>query len=65
MPFGGQPDLLCEVDFVLLEVWMDAIMLNLNPDGEFNEEDFNQKYRRLSLVLHPDAAARNESHWKK
>ncbi len=30
-----------------------------NPNGGFNECEFNQWYRRMALLLHPDVAARN------
>ncbi len=43
-----------------MEVWIATTMLGLNPDDEFNEQDLNQRYRRVALLLHPDAAARKE-----
>ncbi len=43
-----------------MQVWRTATNLGLYPDGGFNEHDLNQQNRRMVLLLHPNAAARNE-----
>ncbi len=56
----GQPEEGIEENLVAMQMQMAATMLGLNPDDGFNECNVNQQSRRMELLLHPDAAARNE-----
>ncbi len=59
IPVDGEPENQGENGLVAMQVWRAATMLGLNPDGGFNECDLNQWYRRMTLLLHLDVAARN------
>ncbi len=59
LPGDGESDDHAEDDFATMQVRQAATMFGLNPDGGFNEQNLNQRYRRMALLLHPDAAVRN------